>query len=515
MNSLEINGEGLRAVDIFRFVTDSTVKVKLSKSVFASIKSSYEFLASKLRDTVIYGVNTGLGPMASYLIGKEQLIDLQTNLIRSHATGMGEPLRQDFVFAAMLVRLNTLSKGYSCVSVELIERLVLYLNERIAPVIPTHGAVGTSGDLVQLAHIALAIIGEGEVDYKGKRRQAIDVIKELGIEPYKLKPKEGLALINGTSVMSGIASILWMHAKNLLNIEIKNSALSLELIQAYNDGISKELHNLRPHPGQIEIAKSLRELLETSQLLRKRDSLNRNNKITDTVHQISDFVQEVYSFRCTPQILGPILETVTNSLQVIEIEINSVTDNPVLDREHKEFLHGGNFHGDYIAVTVDQIKMSLVKLSILSERRINFFMNQSINKFFPPFLNLNKPGLTLALQGLQFVATSTTAQNQSYAFPHSIHSIPTNAYNQDVVSMGTDASLILDKVVENTYIVTTIEAVTLAQAVDFLQFQEKLAKSTHEMYNKVREKVATVIEDRSLTKELSALVEYFKSFANG
>lgn len=511
MTTIFLNGTNLTITDLNNFLNNPDYVIEIDPSAKQAVSLTKQFIDEQASGKIIYGINTGFGPMASHVISDHQQLELQRNLIRSHAVGAGDPIKSSYVLAAMIVRLNTLLQGHSGVSVELIERLQTFINHRIMPIIPEHGAVGTSGDLVQLAHIALAIIGEGEVIYNNKRQPTQEVLAALAIPPiYELQPKEGLALINGTSVMTGIAATLCIDAKRLLDTAVGNGAFSLELVHAYDDGISEQLHNLRPHAGQKEIARSLRDLLKDSKLLRSRSSLHEAVKAQDDVLELPQAIQEVYSLRCIPQILGPIQETITKTIGTVEIELNAVTDNPIIDRELGEFLHGGNFHGDYIASAVDQLKAALVKLTMLSERRTNFFLNKNVNKFFPPFLNLKKPGLTLGLQGMQFVATSTTAQSQSLAYPHHLHSIPTNGDNQDVVSMGTDAALLAAKVIENAFIVLAIERISLTQAADFTKENDLFSQASQNTYQELRSVFPAVVEDRAFSPEIGAVVDLLK-----
>ncbi|HSW77480.1 MAG TPA: aromatic amino acid ammonia-lyase [Candidatus Chromulinivoraceae bacterium] len=511
MTTILLSGTNLTISDLDKILSDPTTIIQITPDAKHAVDMTKEFIDQQANGKIIYGINTGFGPMASHIISEHQQLELQRNLIRSHAVGVGDPIKSNYVLAAMVVRLNTLLRGYSGVSFELVERLQMFINHRILPIIPEHGAVGTSGDLVQLAHIALAVIGEGEVLYDGQKRQTQDVLTELDIPlTYQLKPKEGLALINGTAVMTGIVATLCVDAKQLLDHAIKNGAFSLELVHAYDDSISEQLHALRPHAGQKEVARRIRELLKDSYLLKSRSELHKTVKAQDDVLELPQAVQEVYSLRCIPQILGPIHETLTKTIATVEIELNAVTDNPIVDRELGEFIHGGNFHGDYIASAIDQLKAALVKLTMLSERRVNFFLNKNVNKFFPPFLNLKKPGLTLGLQGMQFVATSTTAQSQSLAYPHHLHSIPTNGDNQDVVSMGTDAALLAAKVVENAYIVVAIERITLAQAVDFTKEIAQLSQPIQTEYRAIREVFPAVIDDRAFSSEINNVVRLLK-----
>jgi histidine ammonia-lyase len=510
MKNIVLNGESLDYQDIFYITQNDSVKVEIAPKSILKAKRSNLFLQKAMKEKVVYGVNTGFGPMASHLLGRDQLQQLQLNLIRSHAAGIGNPIDNRYVLAAMVVRLNTLAKGYSGVSIELLNHLKTFINKRIIPIVPEHGAVGTSGDLVQLAHIALALIGEGEVFFEGKRQLTTAVLKRLGIKPYVLKPKEGLSLINGTSVMTGTAAVLCEEARLLIDSAIELGSMALELVNGFDDSFSEALSAVRPHNGQVEVAKRMRTILKSSKLLRNREKFHTKFTLQEDVMVIPETVQEVYSLRCIPQIIGPVYDTWVSASEHINIEMNSTTDNPVIDADRERYLHGGNFHGDYIAAYIDQLKIAIVKLTMLSERRINFFMNCNVNKFFPPFMNLMKPGLTLGLQGLQFVATSTTAQSQTLAYPQHIHSIPTNGDNQDVVSMGTDAALLASKVIDNAFVVLAIESVTYCQAVDLLKCSNKLSNSSAGWFDAIREIMPAVVEDRYFGKELQEVVKELK-----
>lgn len=509
--SISIDGESLTIADIDAILFDRNVKVSVTRKALTRVQESEEYLQKCLEDKLVYGINTGFGPMCSYVVDESQMEQLQENLIRSHAVGMGEPIKKEFVLAAMVVRLNVLAKGYSGVSVELLNQLQEFINQRVIPVVPDHGSVGTSGDLVQSAHIALALMGEGDCYFLTDERQRVSqVMNATGLRPYKLKPKEGLAMINGTTFMTGIGAVLCSKAERLIALEIQNGAYSLELAGAFSDSINEKLHELRPHKGQMYVASRMRQILSSSKLLNGRDNLRRKGK-EDGVQKLDNDIQDVYSFRCLPQIIGPVVDSYELAKGVIETEMNSVTDNPIVDRENDTFLHGGNFHGDYAAWALDQLKMTITKLSLLAERKINFFLNNKINLRWPPFLNMKEPGLTLGLQGLQFTATSTASRNQTLSFPQYVHSISTNGDNQDVVSMGTDAALILSQVVDNAYIVSVIEMITLAQATDISGVKDKLSESSVKLYKEIRKNMPAVIEDREIHHELEELLTNVKS----
>ena len=318
-------------------------------------------------------------------------------------------------------------------------------------------------------------------------------------------------MINGTAFMSGIAGLLVEESKRIVDIATRFAAASLEVLEGFDDSLHPVLHGVRPHSGQIEIAKRMKQLLRGSSRLHDRTQFAKKILLKADVYQIPESVQEVYSIRCTPQILGPIFDTLSHASQVTRIEINSVTDNPIVDVAHKRFLHGGNFHGDYIATAMDQLKAGIVKLTMLSERRVNFFLNANVNKTYTPFLNIHKPGLSLALQALQFTATSTTAMSQSLAMPHTIHSISTNADNQDVVSMGTDAALLAQKTIENDYVVLEIEAITISQAIDITKAQRTLSPETLRMYKTVRHVFPVIKNDRVVIEQLSHVMRVLQT----
>jgi histidine ammonia-lyase len=507
-----ISGSNLSVSRVAGLVRNPSQRVALRAATLARVDRAAECVRQAVGRQVVYGVNTGFGPMASHVLGRDQLVELQYNLIRSHAVGMGRPLDPSLVLAAMVARLNTLAQGASGVTAALLRTLQTFINRRIVPVVPEHGAVGASGDLVQLAHIALALIGEGEVVVDGVRLPTATALRCRGVRPHRLAPKEGLSLINGTSMMTGIAALLCDDAARALDLAIRTGAMALELVGAFDDGISAELNGLRPHRGQMCVAAQLRSHLSSSRLLRRRTAVFGSSPAPGP-HRVDGFVQEVYSIRCIPQILGPVYDTLKAVTAIVDVELNSVTDNPAIVGDQAWFVHGGNFHGDYIAAAADQLKTAIVKLTMLSERRINFCLNAQVNRSWPPFLNLATPGLTLALQGLQFVATSTTARSQTLAFPQYVHSIPTNGDNQDLVSMGTDAALIAREVLDNAFVLLTIEAVTLAQAADCTDGRDKLSQSSAWLYDAVRETVAAVRDDRVLYGELDDLSRRLRTIA--
>lgn len=476
--------------------------IRISEKLRSQVVASYEFLKEFSKDKVIYGINTGFGPMAQWRIEDEHLKELQYNIIRSHSTGAGERLPDICVRAAMLSRLKTFLEGHSGVHVTLIDLLIEFVNRGICPVVPRHGSVGASGDLVQLAHIALALIGEGEVSYRGEIRPAGEVMVENGLEPLQMHIREGLAVTNGTAVMTGIGTINYLQTERLLGWEILCSVMMNEIASSYDDFMSEVLNGLKFHPGQIRVAELMRSLSEGSKLLRNR-KLELFHKSGEQVFKQK--VQPYYSLRCVPQILGPVYDTLKNAGQVIEDEVNSVDDNPIVDMASANVIHGGNFHGDYISFEMDKLKIAVTKMTMLAERQMNYLFHDRINGILPPFVNLGVLGLNYGLQASQFTATSTTAESQTLSNPMYVHSIPNNNDNQDIVSMGTNSALICRTVVENCSQVLAIHLMALVQAVDCLDVADKLAPATRKLYDKVRGIVPVFKDDTPKYNEIKAL----------
>jgi len=488
---LEIENE-LELYDFYN-VLFKNYKIKLSDKIIERVENSYHFLKEFTKDKVIYGVNTGFGPMAQYKIDNDDRKQLQYNLIRSHSSGTGEPLEPIYVKSAMLARLNTLCLGNSGVHPSVVHLMVELINRDITPLIYSHGGVGASGDLVQLAHVALVLIGEGEVFYKGKFAATSEVFQIENLTPIKIELREGIALMNGTSVMTGIGIVNAIYTQRLLNWVIGCSVAINEIVCAYDDHLSYELNNTKKHKGQQRIAKLMREALVDSKLIRNREDHLYNGGNKDLVFK--EKVQEYYSLRCVPQILGPVLDTLKSTEKILIEEVNSANDNPIVDVQNKHVYHGGNFHGDYISLEMDKLKIVVTKMTMLAERQLNYLLNNKLNDILPPFVNLGKLGLNFGMQGVQFTATSTTAENQTLSNPMYVHSIPNNNDNQDIVSMGTNAALMTKKVIENSFEVVSIELITVIQAIEYLGCQNKISTKTSELYNEIRNIIPTFKED--------------------
>ena len=484
------------------------VSFRPSDEAMARVRNSYAFLHNFAKDKVIYGINTGFGPMAQWRVEDDHLKELQYNIIRSHATGAGEPLADDYVRAAMYARLGSFLQGKSGVHEEIVLLLTEFLNRSILPFIPEHGSVGASGDLVQLAHIALCLIGEGKVHYHGEWLPTGEVLAKEGLRPINIHIREGLSATNGTSVMTGIAAVNQLHAENLLRLAVLSSVWMNEIAASYDDLMSESLNACRRHSGQIRIAEQMRELATGSQRLQQREHALYNGGHTE--HVFKDKVQPYYSLRCTPQILGPILETLDNSHRVIDEELNAASDNPIIDLETRNVYHGGNFHGDYISLEEDKVKIALVRLVMTAERQLNYLMHDRINGMLPPFLNRGTLGLHYGMQAMQFTATSTTAECQTLAMPNYVHSIPNNNDNQDIVSMGTNTAELCAKVIGNAYQVLAILFMALAQATDCLDIRSQLAPATGKVYDELRTFVPELITDRPHYDEIVRVIDYLR-----
>ncbi|WP_125718663.1 HAL/PAL/TAL family ammonia-lyase [Flavobacterium ustbae] len=481
-------------------------KVAISDVVLNRVNESFNFLKEFSGNKVIYGVNTGFGPMAQYRIKESDQIQLQYNLIRSHSSGTGKPLNAECAKAAILARMNTLSLGNSGVHPSVIHLMAELINRDITPLIFEHGGVGASGDLVQLSHLALVLIGEGEVFYKGERRPTQEVFEIEGLQPIQVEIREGLALINGTSVMTGIGVVNVHYANKLLDWSLKASCAINELVQAYDDHFSEELNQTKRHKGQQEVAEKMRKNLADSTLIRKREDHLYSGENTEEIFK--EKVQEYYSLRCVPQILGPVLETINNVASILEDEFNSANDNPIIDVKNKHVYHGGNFHGDYISLEMDKLKIVITKLTMLAERQLNYLLNSKINELLPPFVNLGTLGFNFGMQGVQFVATSTTAESQMLSNPMYVHSIPNNNDNQDIVSMGTNSAVITSKVIENSFEVLAIELITIVQAIDYLEQKDKISSVTRKWYDDVRKIIPTFKEDMVMYPFVQKVKDY-------
>ena len=440
------------------------------------------------RDDPVYGVNTGFGDLSTVRIPATELRALQRNLVRSHAVGVGDPLPVDAVRAVMLLRANTLAAGRSGVRRETLELLIDMLNRGVHPVIPMHGSVGASGDLAPLAHMALVLMGEGEAIHDGKRKSAADALKHADLKPTELGPKEGLSLINGTQVMTGIGCLALHDAEVLATSADVVAAMSAEALRATDQSWDAAIHAARPHTGQRVVAANLRALVEGSPI---RES-----------HRSGDpRVQDPYSVRCVPQVHGAARDALGYVRRVLETEINAVTDNPIVFPEDGRVLSGGNFHGQPVALALDFATTAVATLGDIAEARIDRLTNGHTSGL-PPFLTA-KPGTNSGFMVAQYTAAALLAEVRMRDVPASSRSIPTSAGMEDHVSMGVHAAHKVSAVVRGVRDILAIEALCAAQGLDLLKMRSsgplEAAKEV------VREHSAFVDEDRSLSNDVAAM----------
>ena len=496
-------------IDLIRDSLFRGEQLQLDAAALSRLNESYTFLESFSKDKVIYGINTGFGPMAQWRVDDHHLRALQYNIIRSHATGAGDPLDDHLVAAVMLARIGSFLQGKSGVHPEIVQLLIDFVNKGIYPFVPKHGSVGASGDLVQLAHVALCLIGEGKVHYQGQWRPTAEVLAECGLQPIGIHIREGLSATNGTSVMTGIASVNQLDAEQLLRWSTVAGVWMNEIAASYDDLMSAPLNEYRRHEGQIFIASEMRRLSHGSKRLQRRE-----NKLYDEGHRdvtvFKDKVQAYYSLRCVPQILGPVYETLSNARRIIEDELRAASDNPIIDPATNNVYHGGNFHGDYISLEQDKVKIAVVRLAMVAERQLNYLCHDRINGILPPFLNLGTLGLNYGIQACQFTATSTTAECQTLAMPNYVHSIPNNNDNQDIVSMGTNSAELCRQVIDNAYQVMSVLMLALAQATDCLQIRDSLAPHTRELYDNLRKLTPTIVEDTPFYDDLARIGQFLR-----
>ena len=500
-------GQSALSLNDFAELIFRNEKVALDKDALNKVNANFEFLKKFSSHKLIYGINTGFGPMAQYKVSEENILQLQYNLIRSHSSGSGKLIPAQLSKALMIARLNSFMQAYSGVHTEVVELLKEMINNNICPCIYEHGGVGASGDLVQLAHLGLVLIGEGEVIFEDAVHPTIEIFNKFNIKPLSIHIREGLAVLNGTSAMTGIGMLNILQARKLLSWSVLFSAMINEIVEAFDDHYSYELNIVKHHNGQNKIASVMRDILQDSKMIRDRsEHLYNPDNLDQEVFE--DKVQEYYSLRCVTQVLGPIYDTINQAENVVVNEINSVNDNPVIDHVNHNIFHGGNFHGDYVSLEMDKLKIAITRLSMLAERQLNYLLNNKLNQKLPPFVNLGVLGLNFGMQGMQFTATSTVAENQTLSFPMYVHSIPNNNDNQDIVSMGCNAALMTKRVIDNSFEVLAIHLMTILQAIDYLECHDRLSSSSMSLYDKVRAIFPKFVEDQPRYKEMARVKDF-------
>ncbi|HYV04481.1 MAG TPA: histidine ammonia-lyase [Blastocatellia bacterium] len=468
-------------------------EVALAGSARARIEQARQFVETILsRGEVVYGVNTGFGALSDVPIPQDKLRELQVNLVRSHSCGIGEQLSEPVVRAMMLQRANVLSKGYSGCRVLVVEALIKMLNAGVHPLIPSRGSVGASGDLAPLAHLAQVVIGEGEALYRGERVTGGEAMRLAGIEPIALEAKEGLALLNGTQAMTAVGGLALLAADRLANAVDITGAMSLEALKGTPSAFDHKIQAVRPHPGQMKSARRLRELIEASEI---RES-HRD-------HAIDPRVQDAYSLRCMPQVHGAVRDALAHARGILEIEINSATDNPLIFADAGEILSGGNFHGEPLALALDYAAVAMADLGTISERRVERLVNPDLSGL-PAFL-ARDPGMNSGMMIAQVAAVSLIAENNVLAHPASVTNLPTSANKEDHVSMGMTSALKFADVVRNVEMILAIELMCAAQGLEFLKPLSPSPRLAR-VYARIRERVPAIERDIALSKYIELLV---------
>jgi len=444
------------------------------------------------RGEVVYGINTGFGKLSDVTIPSEKLRELQVNLVRSHACGVGDPLPERAVRAMVLQRANVLAKGYSGCRPVVIETLLEMLNRGVHPSIPSRGSVGASGDLAPLAHLALVVIGEGEAIYRAARMAGAEALNLAGISPLELEAKEGIALLNGTQAMTAVGGLALLGAERLADAADVTGAMSLEALKGTPVAFDYRIHAVRPHPGQMKSARRLRELIEGSEI---RES-HRD-------HAVDPRVQDAYALRCMPQVHGAVRDALLHARRILEIEINSATDNPLIFADAGEVLSGGNFHGEPIALALDYAAIAVADLGTISERRVERLVNPDLSGL-PAFLTPD-PGTSSGMMIAQVAAVSLIAENNVLAHPASVTNLPTSANKEDHVSMGMTSALKFAQVVRNVEMILAIELMCAAQGLEFLKPLKPGPRLAH-VYSLVRERVPALERDTPLSGYIESLV---------
>ncbi len=502
---LYINGNSLTLEKIDFFLKENPV-VKLTAEAETKIKRARALIDKWVEtDEVIYGVTTGFGEFANVKISNKNLAQLQENLIVSHAAGVGNPLPPFIVKLMMLLRVNALAGGHSGIRLETISLLINFINNNIIPVVPSQGSVGSSGDLAPLAHLVLALIGKGKVqivkDVNNPLAERTKIIssktamKNFNLTPVKLSAKEGLALINGTQMMTAFASYICIKAKELIKYADISAALSHEALRATDKAYDLRLHKLRPYPGQITTARNMLSLIKNSEI--RKSHLKNDPRVQDS-----------YSIRCVPQIHGASRDTIDYVCSRVEIELNSVTDNPLIFPEEGDHLEGGNFHGQPIALAMDFMAIALSELANVSERRTERLVNGSLSNL-PRFLT-KKGGLNSGLMIAQYTAAALVSENKVLAHPASVDSIPTSANQEDHNSMGSIAARKCFDILGNVQKVIAIELLTAAQGIEFLK-PLKCGKGTGKAYQIIRKYVKPLNKDREIHKDIQNILTLIKN----
>jgi len=479
--------------DTIQNIVNQKLELKLSDQAKQSILKCRDYLDKKMENygEAIYGITTGFGALHNVTISKDELSQLQTNLVMSHACGTGNEVDAKIIKLMLLFKVHALSLGYSGVQLQTVERIIDFYNNDIVPIVYQLGSLGASGDLVPLAHLFLPLLGLGEVRYKGEKIKSAKLLKDFGWEPIKLKSKEGLALLNGTQFMSAHGVNALLKTFKLSKLADIISAISLDAYDGRIEPFFEQLHQIRAHKGQIETSKKFRELLEGSEIIKRKKK----------------HVQDPYSFRCIPQVHGATKDTINYVASILQTEVNSVTDNPTIFIEDDLVISGGNFHGQPLALSFDFLSIAVAELGSISERRVYRLI--SGERDLPEFL-VAKSGLNSGFMIPQYASASIVSQNKQLCTPASIDSIPSSNEQEDHVSMGANAATKLNKIVENTERILAIELLNAAQALDFKK-PLKTSKFLQDFVGEYRKTVPFMENDQILYNEIDKSIDFLKN----
>ncbi len=493
---ITIDGNSLSIDEVVR-VSREYETVNLDDKSIPAINRSRRYVEKVLaEERVVYGITTGVGELANKFISAGDAEKMQENLIRSHATSVGEPFSEDVVRGIILLRANAVTKGFSGIRVSVINLLLDLLNNRAYPYIPRQGSVGASGDLSPLAHLALVLMGEGECLKEGKRVPSLSVLDAAGLKPVRLQPKEGLALINGTQIMSSLGCLAVDDAEKLLQHAQIAGAMSLEALRGTSKAYDARIHEVRPHPGQIRCASNMRQLIKGSEIVAS--------------HKNCEKVQDAYTLRCIPQVYGAVLDTIEYVKGVFSIEINSATDNPLIFEDPEEAISGGNFHGEPLAFALDFLGIAMAEIGNISERTADRLVNPHVSGL-PPFLAENS-GLNSGYMIAQYTAAALVSENKILAHPASVDSIPTSAGQEDHVSMGPIAGRHAVDIIRNVEQIIAIEMLAAAQGIDF-QKGLKPGKGTNAAWKEIRRHIPHLDEDRVMYPDMEKMLALIKEGA--
>lgn len=511
MRMIELDGESLtieNVVTVARAVP-GTVALRLTDEAQGKVQRAREAVEHFVaRGDVIYGITTGFGAFQDKVIPPDQVRQLQRNILMSHAVGVGEPFSTEVVRAMMLVRANTLAKGHSGIRLTTLQTLLAMLERGVHPVVPTQGSLGASGDLAPLAHMALVLIGEGEANYQGERLPGREALRRAGLEPVTLEAKEGLALTNGTALMAGLGALLVVEAERAARVADIAGCLSLEALYGTTVAFDPRIHAARPHPRQVECAERLRRLLAGSTFVR-----NAGEQGSVTSDQASGIdPQDAYTLRCIPQVHGACHDAIKYARWVVDIELNSATDNPLIffdDEGKPECLSGGNFHGEPLAIAFDYLGLALTELGNMAERRLTRLTDGSSNRHVLPDFLTRHGGLNSGFMLTQYTAAALASENKALVHPASADTIPTSANMEDHVSNGPAAARQARRILRNLNYILAIELLAAAQGIDFrrqvLGAQARLGQGTAVAYRLVRERVPFLERDAIMYPYIEAV----------